>query len=472
MSSNVDIARAPAFQGRVPQLLIVITTLGLVLTGYFSPLALGIFAAVVVFVLAACGFRPLLWTIIFFLPVAPYLNWAFPVKDLATLLRFAFFAGTIAYARRERIDIRQLLFAGGLTWALIAYLSIAILSALAFNQGTGAAARELMRLGSYLCFYYSINALIETDDQFNRAFKALMLSSICVALFGLYQFLLGDYSAVYHALYPFQDEAQKAPEWSGRITSFLGHFNSLAGYLNLQIPLFIALALRASNQSVRRLARLALALSGIALVLTQSRGALLATVVILLLAAWLLAPTLRLRIRWLMAMTAIGVVAAILLGLMFQRLSGIDDYTEVTRLAVWAGACSVFAGSPVMGIGFGNLRSVLASFIDLPDDFIIDAHNLYLELLAETGIVGFLIFALLIFVALRRAWRLLRDRHDELNPIVGFAALAAVIGVLVHGGVDYMFHTSPQFSAMFFLILGLLNAAERRHTPIRDRCTG
>jgi putative inorganic carbon (hco3(-)) transporter len=464
--SNVATQDTNIADQRILQFLIAGTTVVLVLTGYFSPVALGVFAAAIVLLLAALGFRPLLWAIIFFLPIAPYLTWDLPIKDLATLLRFALFAGTVMYTFRRGASVRRLLFTGGLTWALIAYLVVAFLSATVFNPGTSSAARELMRLASYLCFFYSITVLLETDDDFTGVFSALMLSTSCVAAFGFYQFLAGDYSALYQALYPFQDEAQKAPEWSGRITSFLGHFNSLAGYLNLQVPLFLVLALRARREGVRRVARISVLLSGLALVLTQSRGALIALGAMLLFAAWTLPETGRARLRWTGALVLGASAAAAVLGTIFQRLSGIDDYTEITRLAVWAGTAAVFTGSPVIGIGFGNLRTVLAGFIDLPDDFIIDAHNLYLELLAETGIVGLLAFMVLIFIALRVAWRLLRDRHEAMTNIVGFAGIAAIIGVLVHGGVDYMFHTSPQFSAMFFFVLGLLNAADRNRKTL------
>jgi putative inorganic carbon (hco3(-)) transporter len=457
--SGMALAGEPVEKHKGLQLLIAATTVTVAVAFYVSPLSVGVFAAALVLVLAAFGFRPLLWLIIFFLPIAPYLTWDLPIKDLATLVRFALFGGTIVFLLRRRVRLRSWLLRGKLTWGVIAYFVAAVLSATVFNQGTGAAARELMRLASYLCFYYAITAWVKSDEDFTHVFSALMLSTVCVTAFGFYQSVIGDYSAVYQTLYPFQDEVQKAPEWSGRITSFLGHFNSLAGYLNLEIPLFIALGLGGRSEHLRRRARVCFVLSSAALVLTQSRGALLAYAAMLLLAAWVFAPNRRARVRWISSLAAMTSVAALIVGSIFQRLSGIDQYTQITRLAVWAGAGTVFTGSPVGGIGFGNLRTLLAGFIDLPDDFILDAHSLYLELLAETGVIGFLAFAWLMFIALRSSWRLLGDGRGTMAVIIGFTSLAAIFGVLVHGLVDYMFHTSPQFSAMFFLILGLLNAA-------------
>jgi hypothetical protein len=52
----------------------------------------------------------------------------------------------------------------------------------------------------------------------------------------------------------------------------------------------------------------------------------------------------------------------------------------------------------------------------------------------------------------------MRQSGDEFAWIIGIAAFAAVCGVLVHGTVDYLFHTTPQVAALFFLVLGILRA--------------
>jgi hypothetical protein len=49
-----------------------------------------------------------------------------------------------------------------------------------------------------------------------------------------------------------------------------------------------------------------------------------------------------------------------------------------------------------------------------------------------------------------------RYSDNSFNKIIGFAVFAAIVGVLVHGTVDYIFHTTPQVTALLFLILGVL----------------
>jgi O-antigen ligase len=285
-----------------------------------------------------------------------------------------------------------------------------------------------------------------------------MISTIVVALFGLYQVMIGGYSALYDVLYPVQEEIRQIPPWEGRITSFLEHYNGLAAYINLVVPFCLVFALRGSNSGVRTLSMWCLTLGSVALLLTQSRGGLLAYVAILMVSAYMLAPDRKTRIRRMVLVLVVCLLAAAVAGLFFQRLSEIDDYTAVSRLAIWGGAFTVFARSPVVGAGFGNLRPLMGGLLGLPEGWMGDAHNLYLELLAESGLAGLIAFAFLIVFALRAARRCMRQSRDEFAWLTGLAIFIAICGVLVHGTVDYLFHTTPQVAALFFLVLGILRA--------------
>jgi putative inorganic carbon (hco3(-)) transporter len=299
--------------------------------------------------------------------------------------------------------------------------------------------------------------------------KVLMASTIVVAIFGLWQAVSGGYTAVYDFLYPIQEEISQIPAWEGRITSFLEHYNGLAGYLNLVIPFCLAFAMGGTDPVLRTLSRWCLALAGIALLLTQSRGGLLAFIAILMVHVCFSARDRKTRVRRVaLALVACLLVAAVA-GFFFQRLTEIDDFTAVSRVAIWGGAFTVFVRSPVLGTGFGNLRALMGGLLNLPDGWTGDAHNLYLELLAETGVIGFLVFGLLMILAMRTALRQLRWTDNHFNKMTALAIFAVICGVLVHGMVDYLFHTTPQVTALFFLVLGLLTAQASLHTAAPGR---
>jgi O-antigen ligase len=440
------------------ELLIVGIALGLAAAALWSPLALPLAVSGLVLVLAAMRVRLLLPAVIFFLPFTPFLDWNFPVRDLSTLVRFSLFAGIVAYRLSHGKDLREWLWASWLTRSILCYFVIAIVSALFVNPVTLDAQRELMRLASYVCFYYVIIDWIETHQATGLLLKVLLASTIAVALFGLYQIMIGGYSALYDFLYPVLEEIQQIPPWEGRITSFLEHYNGLAGYLNLVVPFCIVFGLRSKDRALRRLSCWTLAFASVALLLTQSRGGLMAYAAILVVSACLLAPDRKTAMRRIAIVLVMCLVAGAVAGFFFQRLGEIDDYTTVSRLAIWGGAFTVFAQSPVLGTGFGNLRALMGGLLDLPDGWTGDAHNLYLELLAETGLLGFAAFAFLIICSLRAALRRYRHSSNEFSGMIGFAVFAALCGVLVHGTVDYLFHTTPQVAALFFFALGLLRA--------------
>jgi putative inorganic carbon (HCO3(-)) transporter len=446
--------------------LVVGAAVGLTVGALLSPLALPLAVTSLVFVLAALRFRPLFLIVVFFLPITPFLNWNFPVRDLSTLVRFSFFAGVVLYRMSHREDLRGWLWSGWLTRAVLGYCGVAFVSAVFFNPLTLDAQRELMRLASYVCFYYIVTDWLQNDQDTRALLKVLMASTLVASLFGFYQAITGGYTAIYDILYPVQEEIAQIPAWEGRITSFLEHYNGLAGYLNLVTPFCLGFALRGKDPVVHRLSWWCLGLASLALLLTQSRGGLLAYAAILLMGAWFFAPDRKTRIRRVAIVLVFCVVAAAVAGLFFHRLTEIDDFTTVSRVAIWGGAFTVFTRAPALGIGFGNLRGLMGGLLNLPDGWTGDAHNLYLELLAETGIVGFVAFALLAGVAMRGALRRYRRSQDEFRRILGFAIFAALASVLLHGTVDYLFHTTPQVAALFFLVLGVLRAQGDGETQV------
>jgi hypothetical protein len=454
----------PLRYGVREELLIVGIAVSLAVAALLSPLALPLAVSGAVFVFAALRFKPLLLAVVFLLPLTPFFNWDFPIRDLSTMVRFSFFAGVVVYRISHHQEVRKWLWSGWLTRSILFYFAVAFASAAFFNPVTLDAQRELMRLASYICFYYVVTDWLQTPANTRALLKVLMASTIVVALFGFYQVVSGGYSALYDILYPIQEEIRQIPPWEGRITSFLEHYNGLAGYINLVIPFCIAFAMRGHNPAFRRLGQWCFALVSLALLFTQSRGGLLAYVAILVVSACFFAPDRRSRMRRIAMVLAVCLLAGIVAGMFFERLTEIDDFTTVSRLAIWGGAFTVFARSPIMGTGFGNLRMLMGGLLSLPDGWTGDAHNLYLELLAETGVAGFVAYVILVIVAMRLALKLYRKSHDQPVKLMGFAIFAAFVGVLVHGTVDYIFHTTPQVAALLFLVLGILRAQTNRQS--------
>jgi O-antigen ligase len=228
------------------------------------------------------------------------------------------------------------------------------------------------------------------------------------------------------------------------------------------------------------LALAAAALLGAGLLVSWSRGAWLgfaAAFVVLL----LFAP----RRRWvgaaLVVLVVAGLWASIVTGLapdslvaritdFAQDLTGFEDvrgraisdenYAVVERLAHWQAAISMASESPWLGVGFGNYEIVYPrhALVNWPLA-LGHAHNYYLNLLAETGIVGLVAYLLAWTMIVALTVRILR-RHAGLWRGIALGLLGAWAHLAVHSLFDklYVNNLFLHLGAMLGLI-GVLSLA-------------
>jgi O-Antigen ligase len=159
----------------------------------------------------------------------------------------------------------------------------------------------------------------------------------------------------------------------------------------------------------------------------------------------------------------------------FKSATGLDPNSQGTQLTdvsargryqFWAGAVDAWESKPVLGIGPGTYEFWWAQHGD-PDAsiFVVNAHSLYLEALAELGPIGFLLICAFVIVALvagaRLAWRSTLGDRPELAAAVGacfvFAAAAAV---------DWVWQLAAIPAAFLVLAAVAVGGVARRTDPV------
>ena len=98
-------------------------------------------------------------------------------------------------------------------------------------------------------------------------------------------------------------------------------------------------------------------------------------------------------LAWLGGLAAVALaVLPVLNTIVTQRLLGNDS----DRILLWQSALTIWSKSPVMGVGAGNLASYMESYSRFSITYVLQgyqaAHNIFLELLAEIGVVGLVVF--------------------------------------------------------------------------------
>ena len=418
------------------------------------------FTVVLSFVVAVFSYfrvDQFLYLVVFLLPLSPVVPTGLPLHNIAAIVHFAMFIGFLAYQLRVGVSLREWLFREPLNRWSILFVSVVLFCSIVFNSPTISSLRACSEIVAGLCFFLTIGSWVRTEAQVKNIFYAILASGIGTALFGFYQRIIDFYGDFYFWLYPKQLEDLEP--WTGRITSVLNYSNSLAGFLNLILPIALGAILIPVSARLRSVAVAALVCCAGALVLTASRGGFACFLAVLLLGAIYVARQASSR-RWLLIGGVITGALALVLFFGLVRAPWVEeDQSAAMRLLFWGVAATLFLRSPLVGVGFGNFRDLYSIPGIAPGVF--DVHNLYLQLLSETGLLGFVSFGCLAVLAIRRCLRNLRQNDASLQTIVNFAALGAVVSLLLHGFVDFLFIVSPQFTALFWLILGLVAVADR-----------
>jgi hypothetical protein len=141
--------------------------------------------------------------------------------------------------------------------------------------------------------------------------------------------------------------------------------------------------------------------------------------------------------------------------------------TSGNRAVWWNEALGAWSDRPLGGWGAGSFRALHLRYRvdELP---VTQAHSVPLQFLAETGIVGLLLYAggicLLLAAALRRVRVLPAGRERDLSV----AGLAAVVSWVVHGFYDWDWNI-PGATLPALILLGVLAGAPRRAGAVGEQ---
>ena len=306
----------------------------------------------------------------------------------------------------------------------------------------------------YLGFFCFVLTWCDSQEKIERALRVLLVSALVTSLFGIVQVIFGGYTPLWYFLYP---PGSDTFPWSSRATSFLDYPNDLASYLTLVIPLALA-CWAARSGKLAKLGAWTFLAATVALVCTQSRGGQVAFICILGTCAFYLVQSRRARVVAILAMLTVSTLLYfVAVDSATLHLGTSDLASAATRLLLWGVAWTLFLGSPIHGVGWGNFQVLYRGYLDtsLVAESQLGVHNTYLALLAETGILGLFAFLSLIGLAFQEARRQFQASQNPLGRILGFAVMGAIIGMAGQGLFEFQIAVT-QFGVLFWILLALL----------------
>lgn len=323
----------------------------------------------------------------------------------------------------------------------------------------------LVQLSTLFVYFAATLVFTDTPHRLRVLVRTITIFGFLLALFGLTQSFASP-----NKVYWVRELSQ-----STAFGPFINRHH-FAGYMELTIALPLGLLFAGSVEKEKQLLYLfAAGLMGVALVMTSSRGGIVSLVAeimffVVVSALWK-RPTSegsrreRKRLKGAMIRLALGIglmvalfVGVIMLGGEFSISRFIDsvntDDPTTGRAHFWSVALQMIKSHPILGTGLGAFGVIYTQYDSRNGLFRLEqAHNDYLQIFSDGGVVGaaiaFCFVAILCWRALTRM-----QSHDDFRRGIALAALGGCFAVLVHSFFDFTLHTTS--NALLFLVLAAM----------------
>jgi len=335
---------------------------------------------------------------------------------------------------------------------------------------------EFLKFFVYVSVFFLIITTMTTTRQIRRLVLTIISTGTGVAFLALCQMLSKS-----DKIYGFWQSQYKAGGYGGPFINA----NHLAGYLEMVIPLALGFLLSREKPGIIRAAknwkqRLSLleswlaknillifiiVLMSSALFISVSRGGILSFVFSLGLFSLLLGVQKSQQGKRKIILLISGLIFIFLLwmgvGPVVTKLATLANprTASVDRLQVWKDTLTLSRDFPLVGVGLGNFQTIYPKYKTIITPTLWEhAHNDYVEMLADAGWVGLLLFFggiwFLLFTIIKK-WK---QRRDPFLSSITLGGFIGAISLLCHCLVEFNLHI-PSNAFLLFVILGLMMVA-------------
>ena len=361
---------------------------------------------------------------------------------------------------------------GNLGKAFMAYMCYMIMSGIWSGTHLFSSLIGLLWMGCFLFYIESAN-IINTKDKLKNAIFALNISSGVIGIIATLEFAtynLTKYvdgfnftisNPLYYqlndwvfSLFPFEIINSQYPS---RAAATFDNPLILATFLIITTPFCAFSSVYFKHSKHRKLSRVCFAFSLLGILCTESRGAYIA---IALSIVTLLISSRKIFKKLLPFMFVLAIGIPLTIALRYKSNSSGNEFlaSNNNRLAIWRVCADLFTEHPIIGMGAGteNIHQEIIQRIGINRSH---AHNLFLEIATEGGIIGVVLVIAIIVVFAKNLFKLFYLKNNAYRP---YAVLytSSIIGFITMSLYEHTLQ-SPKEMMIFFLFLGFAEATLR-----------
>lgn len=300
----------------------------------------------------------------------------------------------------------------------------------------------LLQFLSYLAIFFVTINCFDTEKKIKRIILVIIFSGFAYSFYGIIK--------------RFAIEGVGFSTFTNR--------NHFSAYIQMIIPLAIGYSLTKRSIAIRSIFIFLASTMLLALLLALSRAGIICAVFSLLILSIIL------RMKYaLKKEVGIAILVVLLLSVLLGISSGFDPTMQrlktllspfqamAGRFSLIKDTLNIIRNFPLWGTGLGALGEIFQKYKSMQGSETFSfTHNEPLQLIAETGLLGFSLIVVFLVGYFKNILHFLFRRHNLYVIYLSLGCLVGIISIFLHSLFDFVFHI-PANTVLFVIILALIN---------------
>lgn len=388
-----------------------------------------------------------------------------------TIIQLLIVLSALLFLSSRRLRDNKPVISGGSqghTW-MAAFFLISALS-LFYTQDFGLTLRAIADLSVFIILYFLIINILQERAHLKVFISFIIGIAVALSLYGIYQYFF-EFRQIGKMVDNYIAQGAQDTRWDlvkgalnqKRISSTFGLHNMFASFLGMLIPVSIAYAWFEKEKRAKVGIILATLIMSFAMLLTFSIGSWLSLFFVLsveIILLWKVERRLRLSVL-LSGFIFLVIVVSAIVGI--KRFSPYTLGSFHSRWMYLVSGFKIIKDYFLTGAGWGAFEKIYLNYM-LPgtvnpvlDNATKFAHNLYIQVFAEVGIFGLIVFCLFLFKLLKNNLQAIKMREDRFTKYLGVGVFSGILFFLAHNIIDIGFYFF-QVALFWWVLLAMLAA--------------
>ena len=363
---------------------------------------------------------------------------------------------------------------GNLGKVFFAYMCYMVISGIWSKTHILSSLIGLLWMGCFLGYIMVANT-VNTNEKLKNAITAVNVSAGITGLIGILEFV--TYNLTHHTkwfnfvianplYYQFNDKVFGLLPFDvvnnvypSRATATFDNPLILATFLVMAAPLCVFGMIYFRHSVNRTISTVCLLLTIGGILCTESRGAYIAVALAVL---TLLVSNKKVFLKLIPFIIILAIGLPLILVIRFKNSPAGDLLTSNnSRMSIWKCSFGIFLEHPIIGLGAGteNLHQLIIQRLGTDRAH---AHNLFLQVAVEGGIIGIIFVTAIITIIVKNLYSLFHLKDNKYRPYA-VVYTSAFIGFISMSLFEHTLQT-PKEMMIFFFLLGFIEATYRMAT--------